>query len=267
MVNGEVDYWANGWFPLHQALLSSDFGEKATLAGTVIKRGGIQGYMVDKASAEKFDLNSLDDFKRPEVQAAFDADDDGKADLVACQPAWACAKVTAHHLQVYDLKDHFNILETNYLMNMAGVLLRYQAGQSVLFYNWTPNWTHHHLIPGRDVVWLNVPTTLPTAEQQGLEAAMVQRELRGAVTASIRLGFVANDIRVVANKAFLDRNRAAKRLFAVMSIPLADIAAQSYRIFTGEYHQEDIERHASEWINQHQDLWGKWLEEARAAVR
>ncbi len=53
------------------------------MAGIVVKAGAVQGYLVSKAHAEKYDITSLDDFRREEVKKAFDASDDGKADLVA----------------------------------------------------------------------------------------------------------------------------------------------------------------------------------------
>nr|NIS44157.1 proline/glycine betaine ABC transporter substrate-binding protein ProX [Desulfuromonadales bacterium] len=52
-----------------------------TTIGYVMKAGGLQGYLVSKREVEKFNIKSLDDFKRPEVKAAFDANGDGKADL------------------------------------------------------------------------------------------------------------------------------------------------------------------------------------------
>ena len=49
----------------------------------MVKSGGLQGYLVSKREVEKFNIQSLDDFKRPEVKAAFDSNKDGKADLGA----------------------------------------------------------------------------------------------------------------------------------------------------------------------------------------
>ena len=53
----------------------------------IIKSGGMQGYLVSKKEVEKYNIKSLDDFKRPEVIKAFDLNGDGKADLTACPPA------------------------------------------------------------------------------------------------------------------------------------------------------------------------------------
>ena len=37
-----------------------------------------------------------------------------------------------------------------------GVQDRVAAGQPVLFYAWTPNWTMNAMTPGEDVIWLTV---------------------------------------------------------------------------------------------------------------
>lgn len=267
LVNGDVDFWANGWFPLHNTQLPKNFDEKAIIAGTIVKAGAIQGYLVDKASVEKYGIKSLDDFKRDEVKKAFDSNGDGKADLVACPPGWGCEKVITHHLKVYDMEDHINPIKAGYTASMADALARYNAKEPVFFYTWTPNWTVNRLAPDKDVMWINVPEINPTEGQKGFEDAMVLKGVAGAVSDPIKMGFPANDISVVANKEFLKKNPAAKRLFEVMSIPLEDIAKQNNRMFAGENSQEEIEQHATEWIALNKDKWESWLAEARKAAK
>lgn len=267
LVNGDVDFWANGWFPLHKTQLPKNFDEKAAIAGTVVKAGALQGYLVDKASVEKFGIKSLDDFKRDEVKKAFDSNGNGKADLVACPPGWGCEKVITHHMEVYNLGDHVHAIKAGYSASMADALARYNAGEPVFFYTWTPNWTVNRFVPNKDVLWINVPEIIPNEGQKGFEDVMVQKGVSGAVTDPIKMGFPANDISVVANKEFLKKNPAAKRLFEVMSIPLEDIAKQNNRMFNGENSQEDIERHVTEWIDLNKEIWEGWFKEARAAVK
>jgi len=263
---GDVDFWANGWFPLQKAQLPEDFEQKAKLAGTIVKAGAIQGYLVSKQAVEEFDITSLDDFKREEVKEAFDANGDGKADLVACPPGWGCEKMIAHHMQVYGLKEHFNLIKAGYSASMADAIARYEGGEPIIFYTWTPNWTVYKLKPGKDVMWINVPEIIPTPGQEGFEKAMVQSGVEGAVTDPIKMGFVANDINVVANLEFLANNPAAARLFELMSVPLEDIARQNNRMFEGEDSPRDIEGHVQEWIAGHQDQWDGWQAQARQAV-
>jgi glycine betaine/proline transport system substrate-binding protein len=267
LVHGDVDFWANGWFPLHNEQLPKNFDEQASLVGYVVKRGALQGYLVSKKDVEKYKITCLSDFTRQEVKDAFDANGDGKADLVACPPGWGCEKVINHHMQVYNLEDHFNLIKANYSAGMAEAVIRYKSGEPIVFYTWTPNWTVNRLKPGKDVMWINVPEIIPTPGQKGLEEDMVASGIQGAVTDPIKMGFVANDIRVAANNKFLKKNPAARRFFEVMQIPLADIADQNARYFAGEDDQEDVERHANEWIKANQKFWDHCLEEARAAAQ
>ncbi len=86
VAQGDMDLWVNGWFPLHNTYKST-IDQGAELVGAVAKGGALQDYLVDKAAIEKFNIKSLEDFKRPEVKEAFDRN--GKADLVTCPPGCA----------------------------------------------------------------------------------------------------------------------------------------------------------------------------------
>src|SRR6056297_4170050 len=163
---GDVDYWTNGWFPNHASQLPRNFEDRAKPIGYIVKSGGLQGYLVSKEHVEKYDITSLDDFKRPEVKKAFDANDDGKADLTACPPGWGCENVIAHHFEVYDLEDHINPIKASYSASMGDTLARYQAGEPIFFYTWAPNWTIFKLKPGEDVMWINVPEIIPKESQK-----------------------------------------------------------------------------------------------------
>ena len=263
---GDVDYWANGWFPIHDSQMPDNFYDKGEKVGYVVKAGGLQGYMVSKKAAEEFGIKSLDDFRRPEVKKAFDANGDGKADLTSCPAGWGCEKTTAHHMDVYGLGDDINLIKASYSAAMADAIGRYKSGKPIFFYTWAPNWTIFKLKPGEDVVWINVPETKPTEAQKGSEDRMVVSGIEGAVSDPLKAGFVVSDIQVVANKKFLADNPAAKKFFEVFTLPLGAINEQNTRMENGEKNQNDIERHAQEWITKHKSTWDGWLAAARKAA-
>ncbi|PLY01961.1 MAG: proline/glycine betaine ABC transporter substrate-binding protein ProX, partial [Desulfuromonas sp.] len=212
---GDIDYWTNGWFPNHTSQMPKHSEERVEIVGYVAKAGGLQGYLVSKKEVEKYNITSLDDFKRPEVMKAFDSNGDGKADLTACPPGWGCEKVIAHHFDVYGLDDYVNPIKAGYSASMADTIARYNAGEPVFFYTWAPNWTIGKLKPGKDVMWINVPKIIPREAQKPGVDRMTVSGIEGAVTDPLKAGFVVSDIQVVANKEFLKKNPAAKKFFEV----------------------------------------------------
>lgn len=264
---GDVDYWTNGWFPNHDSQLPKNFYEKADKYGYVVKAGGLQGYMVSKKEVDKYHIKSLDDFKRDEVKKAFDSNGDGKADLTACPPGWGCENVIAHHMEVYHLKGAINPVKAAYEAGMASALGSYKSGEPIFFYTWAPNWTIFKLKPGRDVMWINVPEIIPKESQKSAVDRMTVSGVEGAVTDPVKLGFVVSDIRIVANKEFIEANPAAKKFFEVFTLVLNDINEQNNRMNEGEKSQLDIERHVDDWIAKNTSRWNGWLEEARKAAQ
>lgn len=262
---GDVDFWVNGWFPLHNTY-RKDFQTGAETIGYVAKGGALQGYLIDKKTADKYHITNLDDFKKPEIRKLFDADGDGKADLVACPPGWGCELVIAHQLDAYKLRDDIKPIKASYSASMADAIGRYKEGKPIFFYTWTPNWTVGVLKPGKDVVWIEVPFPSLPKDQKALEDKTTISGVKGCVADPCKMGWPANDIRPVVNKKFLEENPAAKKLFEVVRIPIQDIFAENAKMHAGEDRESDISRHADEWIAKHQATFNQWIDEAEKAA-
>ena len=255
LARGDVDFWANGWFPLHETFLESDVvAGMAEPVGYQVRAGALQGFLVDKATADEHGITSLADFQDPEIAALFDTDDDGLADLTGCDAGWGCEGAINTILAEQGLEDSITHVQGTYSLLMADTIARYQRGESVFFYTWTPNWTVAELALGEDVVWITVP------------GAETTEDVPGCVENPCAMGFVGNDIRAVGNADFLENNPAARTLLEQVEIPLEDIAAENQLLIDGEDGAEDIERHAAEWIEENSDLVDGWLEAARAEI-
>jgi glycine betaine/proline transport system substrate-binding protein len=259
VAQGDMDLWVNGWFPLHNTYQPT-FEGSAEIVGAVAQGGALEGYLVNSSAVEEFGITSLEDFKRDEVKAAFDRNGDGMADLVACPPGWGCEINIEHHMDAYDLRDHINPIKAGYAASMADAVAAYEAGENILFYTWTPNWTVNELVPGEDVTWIEVPEVdLP---DMSLADAATLDGVQGCVNDPCRLGFPANDIVPVVNSAFLADNPAVATLLQSVEIPLSDIFAQNAAMNAGD---DDIVAQASAWIEANRDAVDGWLEAARAA--
>lgn len=262
---GDVDLWVNGWFPLHNSY-RENFEPGATIIGYVAKGGALQGYLVDKKTADAHHITNVEDFKKPEIKTLFDANGDGKADLVACPPGWGCEKVIAHQLDAYKLREDVAPIKAAYSASMADAIGRYKQGEPIFFYTWTPNWTVGVLRPGKDVVWIETPfPTLPD-DQKELEDQTTIPGVVGCVEDPCEMGWPANDIRPVANVKFLDENPGVKSLLEQASIPIEDIFAQNAEMNAGADSAEDLRQQAEKWIADNRSIVDDWLKQARAAA-
>ena len=54
----DVDLWVNGWFPMHNQY-EDTFEGKAEKVGYVAKGGALQGYLIDKKTAEEHGITCL----------------------------------------------------------------------------------------------------------------------------------------------------------------------------------------------------------------
>lgn len=256
---GDLDYFSGYWHILFEDFFQASGGEdQLERVGTLVPNV-LQGYQIDKKTAEKYNITNLAQLKDPEIAKLFDTDNDGKANLTGCNPGWGCEAVIEHHLKVYELEETVEHDQGSYEALIANTVARYRQGQPVLYYTWTPYWLGVELKPGEDVIWLEVPFTDLPGEQSKITA-------EGTSVDGKNLGFAVDKIQILANQQFIDANPAAKRLFEVIEIPLADINTQNQRIKQGENTPEEIRRHAEEWIKNHQQEFDSWIETAQQAA-
>jgi ABC-type proline/glycine betaine transport system substrate-binding protein len=261
---GEVDLWASGWFPLHNRYLNQDaIATKIEPVGFGVPGGAIQGYMVDRETAEQLNLKNLSDFADPSIAAVFDHNGNGMADLIGCNQDWGCAEVIEHQLDDYELTLSIEQIQGDYAPMMENVVERYRQGKPIFFYTWTPNWTVSQLKPGEDVIWLEVPYPSLPAEQSELESETVLTGIEGCVADPCAIGFPRNDIRAVANTEFLAAHPDVRSLLEQVTIPLEAIAAQNAKMMDGEDAAADIRRHAQEWIAANADRVNTWMSTAQ----
>lgn len=267
LARGEVDLWANGWFPLHdpyllgsQPMTGREIDEDIALVGTQVDQGAVQGYLIDKQTADEHGVMSVSDLEDADVAALFDDSGDGMADLRGCPPAWGCHEVISDHLDELDWGDNVEQLDDDYDTMFDEVRAKVDAGEPVLFTTWMPTGYVDELVPGEDVVWLESPS-LDDDEDENT----VVEDLEGCATGadSCDLGWVINDIRVAANGDFLDDHPDVERLLEAVEIPLDDILEQNVRMSAEtSYSEEQIREDARTWITDNRSQVDGWLEGA-----
>ncbi|MDG5500134.1 glycine betaine/L-proline ABC transporter substrate-binding protein ProX [Marinobacter sp. BGYM27] len=254
IANGDATYMAVNWYPLHNNMYKNAGGDgKFYRKGNYIN-GAAQGYLIDKKTAEKYDIDNIEDFKDPEIAKIFDTDGDGKADLTGCQAGWGCEGVIEHQLDAFKLRDSITHKQGQYAAIISDTITRYENGDSIFYYTWTPYWVSGILVPGKDVIWLEVPFS---SNPNGADTKLPNGK---------NYGFEINSERIVANKAFAKANPAAAKLFEIMELSVNDVSAQNMKIRDGEDSQEQIMAHTQSWIKSHRETYDNWLKAARDAA-
>ncbi len=256
IAQGDADFTAVHWDKLHTAFFENSGGEAVlSKLGTFVENV-LQGYLVDRATAEEHGITSLEQFQDPEIAALFDTSGDGRADLTGCNPGWGCELVIEHHIPEYGLDETVNHNQGSYFALIADTISRYEAGEPIFYYTWTPLWVSGVLVPGEDTVWLEVPyTSLPEGDATAEETS----------ADGVNLGFAVDDIMVLASREFAEANPAAAAFLEAASIPINDVSEQNLLMRDGEDRTADIERHVDAWIEANRDAFDSWLEAGRSA--
>ena len=194
LANGDATFLATHWDPLHDNYFHNSGGEARLWRDNTYSGGAIQGYLVDKKTADAHGITNLSQLADPAIARLFDVDGDGKADLTGCTPGWGCEAQIEAQLTAYKLRDTVTHVSGNYSALIADVIQRFKAGQPVFYFTWTPYWVSSVMVPGQDVTWLQVPFSAMPGAQAGQDTALPNGR---------NYGSVINNQRIVANRAFI----------------------------------------------------------------
>jgi glycine betaine/proline transport system substrate-binding protein len=252
---GDADFTGVHWNLLHEEFFQNAGGDDQLVKSGNLIADVLQGYLIDKATADEHGITNLEQLQDPEIAAIFDANGNGMADLTGCNPGWGCELVIEHHLPEYGLTDTVRHNQGSYFALMADTIARFEQDEPILYYTWTPLWVSGVLVPGEDVEWLEVPyTSLPGDEDATAEETSADGR---------NLGFAVDDIRVLANRDWAEANPAAARFLELAEIDINDVSAQNLLMREGEDSMSDIQNHVDAWIEENADAFEGWVAEAR----
>jgi glycine betaine/proline transport system substrate-binding protein len=119
--------------------------EEAVAKGQIVELGvntpsSTQGFYVDKPTADKYGLKSVEDMKKPEIAKLFaDPEVPGKGRMTSCISGWTCYTINLVKHKVYGLDEFY----TNFDPGSGGALDAaiagaFKKGKPVFSYYWTP---------------------------------------------------------------------------------------------------------------------------------
>lgn len=258
VARGDATLIANHWNPHHAEFYKAAGGDTNLSRKGIYSAGAVQGYLIDKKTADQYGISHIDQLKDPKLAALFDTDGDGLANLIGPNAGWGAEAVVYHHIKAFGLEKTVQYTQGRYTALISDTLARFKAGKPVLYYAWTPHWLSNVLVPGKDSVWLQVPFSSMPGVQAGMDTQLANGK---------NYGFPLNNEYIVANKAWVAKNPAAGKLFELMRVPIADISAQNRLLQSGQNRPADLERHVNSWIKAHQKTFDGWIKQALAAAR
>lgn len=207
---GDFHYTASHWRPLHRDLVDNNVVAFGPITFGVI------GIYVDKRSADKFALKSLEDLT-PEVVHHFGYKRFGKssAQIIGCPESFACHNWMKDKLAPYDLNRFISVKPGCYSDNVVDGINDFVRGEPLMLVAWQPFWFFDVLKRDVDVV------------------ALYEEPL---------------SVYILANKTWIEDNPKIGKIFATFNMHVKDIAAQNYRMRQGEFTHRDIRRHVHNYL-------------------
>ena len=119
------------------------------------------------------------------------------------------------------------------------------------------------MLPDQDLVWLQVSHTDLPSGKKDTSLTGIKGCAGGADPCNT--GWSATEYYVATNKEWLADNLAAAKLFEMARIGLGARVVQNIAMKNGEDSEQDLRRHAEEWIGRNQAEFDGWVAAAKAA--
>lgn len=255
LAQGDADYTMDVVMPGATAIHAA-VKDRVSLLGPIVKPGSITGYLIDKRTADKHNIKSITDMRKPEVAALFSEGNDKRARLIGPGAGFGDEKRAVADIDRLGLKDTVNIVIGEYNVLVADAVARFKAGKSVFMYAWFPNVATVELLPGRDLVFLEEPGADPNFAFSGIQGCST-----GANTCNT--GWLPTTYYVGASNAWMEKNPAAAKFLAALRLTTQDRVEQNMLMAKGEKRERDLARHAENWIKTNQASYDAALAAAR----
>ncbi|MBS0535386.1 MAG: glycine betaine/L-proline ABC transporter substrate-binding protein ProX [Proteobacteria bacterium] len=261
---GDLDLATDVNFPQREPGFRAVEKDAEIIGSGLIVGGGINGYLIDKKTADAHNITTLIQMKDPKIAALFGKD--GKADLINCDPGWSCGDVVDFQLNKFGLNDTVKSIRGKYEALMVETVARVKRGEPAFFYAWSPSWVNNALVPGKDVVWLPTPEDAlpPSVPNKG--SALV-KGVKGCAGGAdpCRMAMASWNWGAVANKKFIAANPAVKALVENVKFPLETWSEWEFNINKNRGNNTIIKQMADEWIAGHKTQLDSWVAAGKAA--
>lgn len=261
IASGDIDFSPAAAFPQGELAFKSIESDAIRVNKGMIAGGGINGYLIDKKTAEQYGIKSLEQLKDPKIAVLFGKDDkSGKADLINCDPGWNCGNIVDYQIDKFGLTGTVRSVRGKYEPLMAESIARVKRGEPAFFYAWSPSWVNNALVPGKDVVWLPTPfDALPDGVPDKGSALVSNVDGCAGDANPCRMAMPAWNWRAVLNRKFAEENPEVVAILDRLSFPLATWSSWEATLYQKGSDRRKATRLADEWIENNRERYQQLL--------
>ncbi len=155
IASGEATIWVGSWIPNQHRYFDKYFDKIEQLG--LSYQGCTQAIYVPKWVYDEKGIRSVNDLHKPGVAKMFDIDNDGKGDMLGCDPGWACAADTDRFIKEYALDKRYVQMVGNQHFLTAAFFGRMKKKEPVLMYQFYPHQMFLEYKVGKDLMALEDP--------------------------------------------------------------------------------------------------------------
>ncbi|HHY6926594.1 glycine betaine/L-proline ABC transporter substrate-binding protein ProX [Burkholderia ambifaria] len=264
VAQGDEDLATDVNFPQRELAFRAVEKDAQIVGSGMIVGGGINGYLIDKKTADAYKITNLAQLKDPKLAALFGSD--GKAQLISCDPGWSCGDVVDYQLKKFGLQDTVRAVRGKYEALMVDTVARIKQGKPAFFYAWSPSWTVSSLVPGKDVVWLPTPEAALPPNMTNSGSPLV-RGVKGCAGDAdpCRMAMASWNWGAVGNRGFIAANPAIRSLIEQIKFPSTTWSSWEYAISKNGGTQALITQLAGDWMTGNKAQLDQWITVASQA--
>ncbi len=259
---GDIDLFANSWYPAHRDWLEAELDDGSPIAESVsrfdepmIDGGGLQGWLVTKSWVDEHGITTMDQINRdPALHGALDTDGDGRGEFFGCPMEWSCDDVMTSQIVFAEWTNLEQVVACSTQNSSSGCadgfetyvdlfdefLRRVGAGEPAIAYVWTPTSFLSRARPGVDTMWLSVEeaSVHDDSNPLGYESGRYsQRHEDGTIGFTdldpsvclqgpdgCQLGWLGSHIEITINRGFAAAEPAAVRLLEQIRLDRVDLS-------------------------------------------
>jgi glycine betaine/proline transport system substrate-binding protein len=234
--------------------------EESVAKGEIIELGtntpaSEQAFWIDKATADKYNLKSVEDMKDPKIAELFkDPEEPGKGRMLSCMSGWTCYTVNFVKHKEYGLDKFYTNFDPGDAGSLdAGIAGAFKKKRPVFTYYWTPT----ALMGKVDLVRLEEPK-YDKACWTKLQATVEKIKADGPDEYSKSCACEYKDMALTkaAGKKFAEANPAIIDFVKNYSLPTADV--NRLLAYYVDETQGDMEATARNFLSS-SNVWEKWV--------